>query len=88
MRPLQRLALLLLSAIALAMPSLAAGQTWTNANPGIGGRDMAADGHFVNFTATMVTVPEPSALILSALGGAILAWALRSRRATAHNVYC
>lgn len=37
--------------------------------PGVGGRNQALDGHFVNITATMVSVPEPSTVLMAGMAG-------------------
>lgn len=51
--------------------------------PGIGGRNQANDGHFVNITATMVSVPEPSTMIMAGMAGLglVVCGRRRSRRA-------
>lgn len=49
--------------------------------PGTSGRtDPAADGHFVNITAEVTAVPEPSTWVLCILGGMGLAYVAKRRR--------
>lgn len=50
--------------------------------PGVGSRNQAGDGHFVNATVSITAVPEPSSIVLGLMAGtglALCAW--RRRRA-------
>ena len=46
--------------------------------PGVGGRTLGSDGHFVTVTTTIISAPEPEPVALVALG--LVALALRVRR--------
>lgn len=47
--------------------------------PGVGGRNINNDGHFVNITATMITVPEPSTFVMAGMAAFGLVFAARRR---------
>ncbi len=49
--------------------------------PGPGSRNIANDGHFVNITSEVLTVPEPSSVVLAGLGICGLVAVARRRRA-------
>jgi PEP-CTERM motif-containing protein len=68
------------SAIRMGINGSLTGPTTADDYPGIGGRTASADGHFVNVTTQIVSVPEPHSGALLGLG--LLGVGIRIRRIT------